>query len=627
MIIPKNVFIIVNGKRYVADKFPELKLKIIQIKSSMKTANLFDLQLTNQGSESLKVDAVELRFDNSSFFGDKTNSYRFYKEGLTVVGVSGARGKDDCDFELDPGFLRFTVSNADQYSWQQKNIFCGEQIGVVSNKQIGENILFGFVTCKDYFCRIIMNMEKDTDIHLSAIVDTDGIVIKPSGKIKLEKLMIATGNDVENLLEAYATETALQMKAVPSSEIPTGWCSFYFYYGQETENDILENARFFAKNRDTIPIDYIQIDDGWQKSRGNWLETNPQKYPHGMEWLAKKIKQLGIKPGIWVAPFLINEQTDIYQNHRDWLLRDTNGELMIMGSDYFLDTSHPEALKWLTECFKIMKDWGYTYFKLDFMMVETCNNAQYYDKNITRVQAYRQGLTTIRKAIGDDAFILGGTALMTPNVGLINGSRVTTDVTPFWSLKGCTPESPTIFNICRNMINRAYMHQKLWTNDPDCLIVRDAQQRGKYKDIPALTLDETHMLASAMIMSGGALFLGDRMEMLSEERLTIIYKVFALLNGIAAYPVDRMNGEIPQIWFKNGEGSPDNPHLLAIYNWDTTPNNICVTFEQLNLNLEQKYCFKDIWTEKEILTMEVNGCIKSILKPHTCKLISIQEIK
>ena len=624
MITPENMFVTINRKRLALDQLPMLDLLLSETQSSNADAATFELQLKNNGSEAIKIDSIELRFDDDSFFGQKSDSYRFYKEGLTVVGASGARGVDDCDFELDPGFLRFTVSDPDSYSWQQKNIFCGEQLGVVSNKQRGQNILFGFVTAVNYFCRIIMNMTASTGTSLSAIVDMDGVVIDADSMIDIESLMIASGTDAEVLLTDYITETALQMNAIPSLEIPTGWCSFYFYYGQETENDILENARFFAEHKKTMPIDYIQIDDGWQKSRGNWLETNQEKYPHGMEWLAKEIKQLGFKPGIWVAPFLVSEQTDVYQNHKDWLLRDHNGELLIMGDSYFLDTSHPDALKWLTNCFKIMKSWGYSYFKLDFMMVETCQNAQYYDKTISRIQAYRQGLTTIRKAIGDDAFILGGTALVTPNVGLINGCRVTTDVTPFWSLKGCTPESPTIFNVCRNMINRSYMHQHLWTNDPDCLIVREEHQREKYKDIPALTLDETHILASAMIMSGGALFLGDRMQTLPEERLKIIHKVFELRNGIAAYPVDRMDGEIPRIWFRQGAGTKENPHLLGVFNWETSSATIKVPFNELKIDQTENYSLTDVWQAEGVADPLKNNCLEQTLEAHSCKLLTLE---
>ncbi len=621
MITSENIFIRINGNRFGIDELPGLDLTVTETCRG-NVVMLFEFQLKNRGSEPVKVDAVELRFDNDSFFGEKADSYRFYKEGLTVVGVSGARGKGDCDFELDPNFLRFTVSDKDGYSWKQKDIFCSEQVGVVSNKHSNTSILLGFVTAKNYFCRIIMNMERDTDIHLTAVIDTDGFIIAPGNEIHLEKLMINSGDDVEKLLETYVTETASQMQAIPSRDIPNGWCSYYYYYGQETEDDILENSRFLAENRDTIPVDYIQIDDGWQKARGSWLETNPRKFPHGMKWLAEEIKALGLKPGIWVAPFLVSGQAEVYQEHKDWLLRDADGNLLMMGGDYFLDTSHPEALKWLTECFKVMKGWGYTYFKLDFMMVETCYNARYYDKNITRVQAYRQGLAVIRKAIGDDAFILGGTALITPDVGLINGSRVTTDVTPFWSLKGCTPESPTIFNICRNMINRGYMHQKLWTNDPDCLIVREQHNREKYKDIPPLSLQETFMLASAMIMSGGALFLGDRMQELSEERLEIINKVFAMRNGIAAYPLDRMEREIPQIWFRKGTGSPDNPHLLAVFNWGDHSAENRVYLKDLNLRVQDKYSVDDVWMDKKS-QYGADPFMEVTLEPHTCKLLNI----
>ena len=623
MITPENIFITINSKRFAINQLPSLNLIVNKTQSSNADTDVFDLQLENNGSETLQIDNIELHFADNSFFSKKPDSYRFYKEGLTVVGASGARKYGDCDFELDPGFLRFTVSDPESYSWQEKNIFCGEQLGVLSNQQSGENMLFGFVTGKRFFCRIITHLDDSAGVNLRAVIDTESLQIDPESSIKLEKLMIASGNDVEKLLSDYIKETAIQMQAISSPEIPTGWCSFYFYYGQETENDILENARFFAEHKETIPIDYIQIDDGWQKSRGNWLETNPEKYPHGMEWLAKEIKKLGLKPGIWVAPFLISEQTEVYQNHQDWLLRNHNGELLLMGDSYFLDTSHPEALKWLTKCFKIMKSWGYTYFKLDFMMVEICQNAQYYDKSITRIQAYRQGLSTIRETLGDDVFILGGTALITPNVGLINGCRVTTDVTPFWSLKGCTPESPTIFNISRNMINRAYMHQHLWVNDPDCLIVREQHLREKYKDIPSLTLNEIHMLASAMIMSGGALFLGDRMQTLPKKRLEIIHKVFELMNGVAAFPVDRMEREIPRIWFRPGDGTGKKPHLLGVFNWDTSPAIIKVSIKQLQLERQEHCIIKDVWSETTDSNTLVNDCLETHLEAHSCKLLTI----
>lgn len=619
MTRPDRIHITVNGKRDNLDELPNLKLSIIKISLPGDPTDILELRLKNTGTVSVEIASLELIFTRATFSQQKQDRYSFYKEGLTVVGIAGSRRKDDCDFELDPNFLRFTVSDPSSYTWTKKGVFCAEQIGVLQDKLTGECFLTGFVSCENFFCRIIMDMWNN---QLSAIIDTGKTVLEPNTEITLEKLILASGDNAETLLNIYAQETASRMKARTFPKIPTGWCSYYYYYGQETENDILENARFLSRHRDSMPVEYIQIDDGWQKSRGNWLESHPEKFPHGMEWMATEIQKLGFKPGIWIAPFLVSENTEVYQKHRDWLLRDSQGELLAMGDNYFLDSSHPDALEWLTKCFKTMKNWGYTYFKLDFMMVETCYGAIYHDKNITRVQACRRGLMAIRKAVGDDSFILGGTVLVSPSVGLVDGCRISTDVTPFWCVAGYTPESPAIPNVCRNIINHGYMHRRLWLNDPDCLIVREHHNREKYKHIPSLTLAEVRMLATAMIMSGGAIFLGDRMETLSEERLEIIRKVFSLMNGTAAHPVDRMSKENPQIWMRDG-GSKGNPIMLAFFNWGSSPDNIHVKLADLMLDFTNKYRCEEVWTEIEMPEFFKNPIFEISLDPHTCKLICI----
>ncbi len=617
IIEQNNIYINIKGKRHAINQLQEVDLSIIDISSSNRKS-VYDLQLQNCSSKSIKVDSVEIQFNSNKLFKDDKSAYRFYKEGLTVVGASGSRKENDCDFELDPEFLKFTVSNTEKYRWNKKNVFCGEQLGIVNNRQTGENILFGFVTANSYFCRIILDMNRD--ILLTAIIDTEGIVIDPGSTIFLEKLMISEGNDSEKLLEIYAVETAQKMNAIISPSAPSGWCSYYYYYGQETESDIIENADFLAANRNKIPVEYIQIDDGWQKARGNWLESNHEKFPHGMKWLADEINKLGFKAGIWTAPFLVAENTPVYREHNEWLLRNKDGKLLDMGGNYFLDTSHPEVLKWITKYFKVLRSWGYTYFKLDFMMVETCYGAQYHDKSITRVQAYRKGLHAIREAVGKESFMLGGTSLIAPNIGLVDGCRISTDVTPFWNKEIYTPESPTIFNVCRNIINRGYMHKHFWINDPDCLIVREQHDRAKYKDIPSLTLDETLMLSSAMILSGGSIFLGDRLKALSHQRIEIISKVLSLINDKPAYPVDRMENSIPCIWFRSGDGTKEKPHLLALFNWDNRKKGISIPVEII-LNKNSEYICNDIWNQNKQIDIFSDNTIS--LKPHTCRLISI----
>lgn len=618
MIKPENIYLTINGKRDCLEAFSDLSLTI-----QMESENICKISLENTGESLVNVDLIELKYKTASFFSRKAVSYSFFKEGLTAVGATGSRNHNDCDFALDPNYLKFTVSDPVNYSWEKKNAFCSEQVAIIQERESKENLLVGFTTAENYFCRIIMNMQNSADSFFTAVIETDGVLLEKKAKIELEKLMTISASDVEELLGFYAQETGRQMKAVQTRNIPTGWCSYYFYYGKETEDDILENARFLAQNKNAIPVEYIQIDDGWQKARGDWLNSKPEKYPHGMQWLANEIIKLGFKPGIWIAPYLIGEETDIFKERKEWLLKDKEGNFLTMGNNFILDVTHPDAFDWITNCFKTIKSWGYSYFKLDFMMTQTCYNAEYYDKSLSRVQAYRKGLQGIRDAVGNEAFVLGGTSLIFPNVGLVNSCRISTDVTPFWSLKGHTPESPAIFNVCRNIINRSYLNQNLWINDPDCLIVREEHKREKYKDIPSLTLEETQMLATAMIMSGGSLFLGDRLQELPEERLKIIKKVISLTDSQKAFPVDRMKREIPRIWFRQGKGSDKNPHLLAFFNWDDFTEEISVSFDELGLSLERDYKVTDVW-EEAMLSYSVNDNFLSIkLKAHTCKLAGI----
>lgn len=84
------------------------------------------------------------------------------------------------------------------------------------------------------------------------------------------------------------------------------WESFYFKYN---ENRLLKLA---GKARD-IGIELFVLDDGWFGKRdsddcslGDWY-CNTNKLPHGLSRLADKLKEKGMKFGIWVEPEMVSE--------------------------------------------------------------------------------------------------------------------------------------------------------------------------------------------------------------------------------------------------------------------------------------------------------------------------------
>lgn len=94
------------------------------------------------------------------------------------------------------------------------------------------------------------------------------------------------------------------------------------------------------------------LDDGWFGNRfprndaraglGDWQE-NRAKLPHGIDGLAEKAEELGIRFGIWVEPEMVNPQSELFLSHPDWVIGLPGRENRLERSQYLLDLSNPEV--------------------------------------------------------------------------------------------------------------------------------------------------------------------------------------------------------------------------------------------------------------------------------------------
>ena len=84
----------------------------------------------------------------------------------------------------------------------------------------------------------------------------------------------------------------------------------------------------------------------------------------------------------------------------------------------------------------------------------------------------------MRAGAGPDAFLLGCGCPLGAAVGAVDGMRIGPDVAPAWApdrasaIPGLEPTAPATRNAVRNVLSRAWMHRRLWLNDPDCLMAR-----------------------------------------------------------------------------------------------------------------------------------------------------------
>ena len=77
----------------------------------------------------------------------------------------------------------------------------------------------------------------------------------------------------------------------------------------------------------SIGVERFVLDDGWFLHRrhdraglGDWT-VDPEVWPDGLGPLIEHVRGLGMEFGLWVEPEMVNEDSDLYRAHPDWVLQ------------------------------------------------------------------------------------------------------------------------------------------------------------------------------------------------------------------------------------------------------------------------------------------------------------------
>jgi alpha-galactosidase len=187
---------------------------------------------------------------------------------------------------------------------------------------------------------------------------------------------------------------------------------------------------------------------------------------------------------------------------------------------YALDTTRPDVKEWLWEIFSALRRMGFSYFKVDFLFAAAMPGERV-DKG-TPIQAYREGMRTIREAVGD-GFILGCGAPLLPSAGFVEGMRVGEDTALDWDARRGAFQGPNAYYALKNSIMRSFLHRRLWLNDPDCLLLRS-------RDI-SLTPNERELYALAAGALDNMIFESDDLALVDDQGRGLLRKAVALQGG------------------------------------------------------------------------------------------------
>lgn len=285
---------------------------------------------------------------------------------------------------------------------------------------------------------------------------------------------------IQGALARWADSVVTSLGLAAPRPAPTIWCSWYQYFTKVTEANVDANLALM----DRLPVDVVQVDDGYQAEIGDWLVQSPDFT--SVPGLFDRIVSGGHRAGIWTAPFLVGERSKVAAEHPEWLVRNFDGSPVSAGHNwdqdlYALDTTHPDAAAYLTEVYRTFRSWGIDFHKIDFIYAGVLHGRRYAD--VDPITAYREALKLIRDAIGPDAYLLGCGAPQLPSIGLVDAMRVSPDIAPTYLPPDGDISMPGQWGAVLNGASRAFQHGRFWINDPDCLVARpDIERREEWAE-------------------------------------------------------------------------------------------------------------------------------------------------
>jgi alpha-galactosidase len=262
-------------------------------------------------------------------------------------------------------------------------------------------------------------------------------------------------------LAEWAQALAVRMEVGPVAPTPPVWCSWYCYWEAVTVEDVLANVDAIVQTQ--LPVEVVQIDDGWQAGIGDWQVRGGWG---SLVELAARIRDAGLRPGLWLAPFLVGARSRLAADHPDWLVGGADAGHNWDQDLLVLDVTRPAAAEHLTGMLRDLAAAGFDYFKLDFLYAGALAGRRYAD--CSPLTAYREGLQLVRAALSDGSTLLGSGAPLLATIGLVDAMRVGPDVAGQGRRE--RPERrPTAIRIGSA---RSFQHARWWVNDPDCLLLR-----------------------------------------------------------------------------------------------------------------------------------------------------------
>lgn len=408
------------------------------------------------------------------------------------------------------------------------------------------------------------------------------VTLRPGESHELDPILLDCRASPFEALERYADAVNEHVNPPIPEEAPCGWISWYGYRLTMTEETILADAEVIARHFLPYGVTVIQPDHGWQDRDicGNWVAN--EKFPHGMVWLRERLAQMGFELGLWAAPSIVSEYAPLFSEHPEALLTGPDGTPKVFGerwhwpphgATYQIDPWSERGEAFLRDFARLMREYGISYLKSDF--ISTWGGAR----------TLRRGMGILREALGPEIILRPCSTALNTNLGICNEIGIARDI-------GNAAGNWQHMRVeTLELASKWFMHRRFWLNNPDSLIVGDANE-GPGEAIGRVTL---HAL------TGGVMFLADRMPDLERqpERLALVPLILPS-SDTPARPIDLFRigvggREYPRQWHLHAAAPWGEWEVLGLFNWSEEPITETVCLRDLGLTEGRRHLVWDFW--------------------------------
>ena len=494
------------------------------------------------------------------------------------------RHKNDLPAVYSPGSSRTeNISDVEAVKASAKaDQNCDPFLIINNNKGTGRNLLIGYQTASLHLADISISIsDKPALNEISANCDFEGVEVPVNGIRTSQWIILSEGDDPHKLISDYTKRLReFHNTDKPGRDALSAYCTWYYH--ADNYNEKIFDADIEVFKKDHMPFDVFLIDECWDMDKWGDFEEN-ESFPHGMKRVAQQIGKAGYIPGIWLAPFLADRESKLAENHPEWLLKNSKGKLctffMNERDHLILDLTYPGVCEYLEDQFrKLSYDWGFRYFKFDFMRsVFIDTDQQFFDKTATSLEAYRKGLEAIRRGAGDDAYISVCGGHYGASLGLADSQRSGSDVKSFWNEK----ELPKY----RQNILRTWMAD-LWHVDPDAMMVRRQEKTlpNDRRDLTSGLFSDGEAFTNTLnqFIGGNLITFTEDFAIIDDDRKMLYKHVIPTVNE-ASKPVDIFNPAIPEIMLTRITprcNKLDKWNMLSVVNWSNKPKDYEIALDK-----------------------------------------------